>query len=161
GGPRARLLQRRRLDRRRGGDEARAPALGAERTPRAARLRRARGRLPRRDARRDGPRRGRGLSPAPRGGAPPVPARPARPRAPPPRDAGAAAGCGAALGGPRPRHGDRIAAVVLEPVVQGAAGMRLYDPAYLRAARALCDRCDVLLVFDEVFGGYGRTGPMW
>jgi adenosylmethionine-8-amino-7-oxononanoate aminotransferase len=58
-------------------------------------------------------------------------------------------------------HGQRVAAVVLEPVVQGAAGMRLYDVAYLRAARELCDRHDVLLVFDEVFSGYGRTGPMW
>ena len=55
----------------------------------------------------------------------------------------------------------RIAAVVLEPVVQGAAGMRLYDVGYLRAARELCDRHDVLLVFDEVFSGYGRSGPMW
>jgi adenosylmethionine-8-amino-7-oxononanoate aminotransferase len=59
------------------------------------------------------------------------------------------------------REEDRIAAVVLEPVVQGAAGMRLYDPAYLRVARDLCDRHDVFLVADEVFAGYGRTGPMW
>jgi adenosylmethionine-8-amino-7-oxononanoate aminotransferase len=59
------------------------------------------------------------------------------------------------------RHAGRIAAVVLEPVVQGAAGMRLYAPAYLRAARELCDRHDLLLVFDEVFSGYGRSGPMW
>jgi adenosylmethionine-8-amino-7-oxononanoate aminotransferase len=51
--------------------------------------------------------------------------------------------------------------VVLEPVVQGAAGMRTYDPAYLRHARELCNRHDVFLVFDEVFSGYGRTGPMW
>ncbi len=58
-------------------------------------------------------------------------------------------------------HARRVAALVLEPVVQGAAGMRLYDPSYLRAARELCDRHDVLLVFDEVFSGYGRTGPMW
>ncbi len=55
----------------------------------------------------------------------------------------------------------RIAAVVLEPVVQGAAGMRNYDPAYLREARALCSAHDVFLVLDEVFTGYGRTGPMW
>lgn len=54
-----------------------------------------------------------------------------------------------------------IAAVVLEPLLQGAAGMRVYDAAYLRQARALCDAHDVLLVFDEVFTGYGRTGPMW
>lgn len=59
------------------------------------------------------------------------------------------------------READRLAAVVLEPMVQGAAGMRVYDPAYLRAARELCDRHDVFLVADEVFAGYGRTGPMW
>jgi adenosylmethionine-8-amino-7-oxononanoate aminotransferase len=56
---------------------------------------------------------------------------------------------------------DTIAAVVLEPLVQGAAGMRMYDASYLRHARALCDKHDVLLVIDEVFTGYGRTGPMW
>lgn len=56
---------------------------------------------------------------------------------------------------------DRLAGVVLEPVVQGAAGMRIYDPEYLRRARALCDAHDVFLVLDEVFTGYGRTGPMW
>ncbi len=56
---------------------------------------------------------------------------------------------------------DSIAAVVLEPIVQGAAGMRIYDPAFLRAARELCDAHDVFLVCDEVFTGYGRTGPMW
>ena len=50
---------------------------------------------------------------------------------------------------------------MLEPVVQGAAGMRIYDPSYLRHARELCDRHDVFLVFDEVFTGYGRSGPMW
>ena len=59
------------------------------------------------------------------------------------------------------KESDRIAAVVVEPVVQGAAGMRIYDPSYLRVARDLCDRHDVFLVADEVFSGYGRTGPMW
>jgi len=54
-----------------------------------------------------------------------------------------------------------IAAVVLEPLVQGAAGMRMYDARYLRHARDVCDRNDVLLVMDEVFTGYGRTGGMW
>jgi adenosylmethionine-8-amino-7-oxononanoate aminotransferase len=54
-----------------------------------------------------------------------------------------------------------MAAVFVEPVVQGVAGMRMYDPAYLRELRALCDAHDVWLVFDEVFTGYGRTGPMW
>lgn len=56
---------------------------------------------------------------------------------------------------------DTIAAVVLEPVVQGAAGMRMYPPAYVAAARELCTQHDVLLIVDEVFTGYGRTGPMW
>jgi adenosylmethionine-8-amino-7-oxononanoate aminotransferase len=56
---------------------------------------------------------------------------------------------------------DSIAAVVLEPVVQGAAGMRCYDAEYLRAVRELTLRHDVFLVLDEVFTGYGRTGPMW
>ncbi len=54
-----------------------------------------------------------------------------------------------------------IAAVVLEPLVQGAAGMRMYDATYLKHAREVCDRHDVLLVIDEVFTGYGRTGGMW
>ncbi len=56
---------------------------------------------------------------------------------------------------------DRIAAVVLEPMVQGAAGMRTYDAEFLRRARALTAQHDVFLVLDEVFAGYGRTGPMW
>jgi len=56
---------------------------------------------------------------------------------------------------------DELAAFVVEPVLQGAAGMRTYDPAFLRAARELCDRHDVFLIFDEVFTGYGRSGPMW
>jgi adenosylmethionine---8-amino-7-oxononanoate aminotransferase len=59
------------------------------------------------------------------------------------------------------RESDTIACVALEPVVQGAAGMWIHDPAYLRAARELCDRHDVLLIADEVFTGYGRSGPMW
>jgi adenosylmethionine-8-amino-7-oxononanoate aminotransferase len=56
---------------------------------------------------------------------------------------------------------EEIAAVVLEPRVQGAAGMRIYDDAYLRHVRKRCDEHGILLVFDEVFAGYGRTGPMW
>ena len=59
------------------------------------------------------------------------------------------------------RESDRIAAVVLEPMVQGAAGMRMYDAEFLRRARALTTKHDVFLVLDEVFTGYGRTGPMW
>ena len=59
------------------------------------------------------------------------------------------------------QEGDTIAAVFVEPVVQGAGGMRVYDPAFLRDLRTLCDAHDVWLVADEVFSGYGRTGPMW
>jgi adenosylmethionine---8-amino-7-oxononanoate aminotransferase len=58
-------------------------------------------------------------------------------------------------------HGAGVAALIVEPVVQGAAGMRIYDPGFLRVARELCDAHDVFLIFDEVFTGYGRTGPMW
>ncbi len=56
---------------------------------------------------------------------------------------------------------DELAAVVVEPIVQGAAGMRVYDAAFLRALREACTANDVLLVVDEVFTGYARTGPMW
>ena len=56
---------------------------------------------------------------------------------------------------------DRIAAVVVEPVVQASAGMRIYDPRYLRDLAALAKENDVLLIVDEVFSGYGRTGTMW
>jgi adenosylmethionine-8-amino-7-oxononanoate aminotransferase len=58
-------------------------------------------------------------------------------------------------------HSAELAALVVEPMVQGAAGMRIYDPVFLSVARELCDRHEVLLVADEVFSGYGRTGPMW
>jgi adenosylmethionine-8-amino-7-oxononanoate aminotransferase len=54
-----------------------------------------------------------------------------------------------------------IAAVFVEPLVQAAAGMRVYDAAFLRRLRELCDAHDVWLVADEVFTGYGRTGAMW
>ena len=59
------------------------------------------------------------------------------------------------------RDASQIAAVVLEPVVQAAAGMRVYPPEYLRRVRELTTRHDVWLVLDEVFTGYGRTGPMF
>jgi adenosylmethionine-8-amino-7-oxononanoate aminotransferase len=80
---------------------------------------------------------------------------------PPPREPADAERAAEALTRAIAENADTVAAVVLEPVVQGAAGMRTYDPAFLRAARELCDRHDVFLVFDEVFTGYGRTGPMW
>jgi adenosylmethionine---8-amino-7-oxononanoate aminotransferase len=59
------------------------------------------------------------------------------------------------------RHGDRVAAVVLEPLVQGAAGMLLQPPGYLKRVRELCDAHDVLLICDEVATGFGRTGTMF
>ncbi len=59
------------------------------------------------------------------------------------------------------RNADTIAGVVFESMVQGAAGMRIYDPAMLRTARELCNRHGIFLICDEVFTGYGRTGPMW
>jgi adenosylmethionine-8-amino-7-oxononanoate aminotransferase len=66
-----------------------------------------------------------------------------------------------ALGTLLRREADTIAAVFVEPIVQATAGMRIYDPAFLRELRALCDAHDVWLVADEVFTGFGRTGPMW
>jgi adenosylmethionine-8-amino-7-oxononanoate aminotransferase len=81
--------------------------------------------------------------------------------APSPGDPAAAGRAAEALEAVVEEASDSLAAVVLEPVVQGAVGMRIYDPSYLRVARQVCDRHDVFLVFDEVFSGYGRTGPMW
>ena len=58
-------------------------------------------------------------------------------------------------------HGEAVAAVVVEPLVQGAAGILVQPPGYLRAAREFCDRHGVLLVCDEVATGFGRTGTMF
>jgi adenosylmethionine---8-amino-7-oxononanoate aminotransferase len=58
-------------------------------------------------------------------------------------------------------HGRDVAAVIMEPLVQGAAGMLVHPPGYLRAVRELCDRHGVLLILDEVATGFGRTGRMF
>jgi adenosylmethionine-8-amino-7-oxononanoate aminotransferase len=58
-------------------------------------------------------------------------------------------------------HGDRVAGVIVEPLVQGAAGIRVYADGYLRTVRELCDEFGVFLICDEVATGFGRTGTMF
>jgi len=58
-------------------------------------------------------------------------------------------------------HADELAAVIVEPIAQGAVGMQIYRPELLCALRDLTQKHDVFLICDEVFTGYGRTGPFW
>ncbi len=85
-------------------------------------------------------------SPAPRGGESP-------------RDAALRAADG--LESHLATHHASIAALILEPLVQGASGMRMYDPSYIARARALCTHYDVHLIADEIMTGFGRTGTMF
>ena len=59
------------------------------------------------------------------------------------------------------KYKDQVAGIILEPIVQGAGGMKIHDPSYLKIARELCTKYDLVLIVDEIATGFGHTGLMW
>ncbi len=90
-----------------------------------------------------------------------VPSPDARQAAPGETPAGVAERAATALGDWLAEHAHETAAVIIEPLIQCAAGMAMHDPLYLRRARELCDRHQVHLVLDEIAVGFGRTGTLF